>query len=515
MKLNLESIINEKEKWEEAGVKLPAFDVAKARRNTVEKPEWVHFGTGNIFRGYIGGICDRLIAEGYSESGINAVACYDSETIDKVYRPYDLLCLDVGLKSDGGIVKKINASIGEAFAARDDLERLKAIAVSPTLKMISYTITEKGYAIKDDKGYFAPVLEDMENGMNDPKSAMGMTAYMLYHRYKAGELPIAVVSLDNMSRNGDRLKASVSEIAAAWKDSGFMAYLNDTSKVSFPFSMIDKITPRPDGKVAEMLGSCGIEDMEMQVTGKGTYIAAFVNAELPGYLVIEDSFPAGRPALEKAGVYMTDRETVMKAEGMKVGACLNPLHTALAVSGCLLGFNKISEEMKDEDLKKLVYALAEENLVTAEDPGIISPEAFVKEVLEERLVNPNLPDTPQRIATDTSQKIPQRFGNTIKGYTEAGRLDELKVIPLVIAIYLRYLGDKDDAGNEMKHSSDPRLEELRAKIASGSIDEILNDETLFGSDMSDKQKFKDKIKAYYDKLNEGSGAVRKLIHDSL
>ena len=344
MKLNLESIVNEKEKWEEAGVVLPAFDVAKARKNTYEKPEWVHFGTGNIFRGYIGGICDQLIAGGYSESGINAVACYDSETIDRVYRPYDLLCLDVGLKSDGGIIKKINASIGEAFAARDDLDRLKAIAVSPTLKMITYTITEKGYAIKDDKGFFAPVLEDMENGMNDPRTAMGMTAFMLYHRYMAGELPIAVVSLDNMSRNGDKLKESVTTIADKWNDSGFTAYLNDTSKVSFPFSMIDKITPRPDAKVADMLGECGIEDMEMQVTSKGTYIAPFVNAELPGYLVIEDSFPAGRPALEKAGVYMTDRETVMKAEGMKVGACLNPLHSALAVSGCLLGFNKISED---------------------------------------------------------------------------------------------------------------------------------------------------------------------------
>lgn len=515
MKLNLESIVNEKEKWEEAGVVLPAFDVAKARKNTYEKPEWVHFGTGNIFRGYIGGICDQLIAGGYSESGINAVACYDSETIDRVYRPYDLLCLDVGLKSDGGIIKKINASIGEAFAARDDLDRLKAIAVSPTLKMITYTITEKGYAIKDDKGFFAPVLEDMENGMNDPRTAMGMTAFMLYHRYMAGELPIAVVSLDNMSRNGDKLKESVTTIADKWNDSGFTAYLNDTSKVSFPFSMIDKITPRPDAKVADMLGKCGIEDMEMQVTSKGTYIAPFVNAELPGYLVIEDSFPAGRPALEKAGVYMTDRETVMKAEGMKVGACLNPLHTALAVSGCLLGFNKISEEMKDEDLKKLVYALAKENLVTATDPGIIRPEDFVKEVMEERLVNPNLPDTPQRIATDTSQKIPQRFGNTIRGYAASGKLDELKVIPLVIAVYLRYLGDTDDAGNEMKQSADPRLEELKAKIGAGKTDEILDDETLFGNDMSDKAVLKEKIKDYYRRMNEGTGAVRRVIHESL
>ncbi|MCR4585135.1 MAG: mannitol dehydrogenase family protein [Lachnospiraceae bacterium] len=515
MKLNLQSISENKEQWKAAGVKLPEYDVAKARKNTYETPRWVHFGTGNIFRGYIGGICDELIAGGYSESGINAVACYDSETIDRVYKPYDCLCLDVGLKSDGGIVKKINASIGEAFAARDDLERLKEIAVSRSLQLITYTITEKGYAISDDKGFFAPVSEDMENGMNDPKTAMGMTAFMLYHRYKAGELPIAVVSLDNMSRNGDRLKASVTTIAEKWNDSGFMSYLNDSSKVSFPYSMIDKITPRPDAKVADILAADGIEDMEMQVTGKGTYIAPFVNAELPGYLVIEDAFPAGRPALEKAGVYMTDRETVMKAEGMKVGACLNPLHTALAVSGCLLGFNKISEEMKDEELKKLVYALAEENLLVASNPGIISPRAFVKEVLEERLVNPNLPDTPQRIATDTSQKIPQRFGTTMKAYDAAGRIDELKVIPLVLALYLRYLGDKDDAGNEMKHSSDPRLDELKDKLREKGAEAVLDDATLLGTDISKKNGLKDRIIQYYEMMNGGLGAVRDTLKKCL
>ena len=318
-----------------------------------------------------------------------------------------------------------------------------------------------------------------------------------------------------MSRNGDKLKASVITIADKWNDTGFMAYLNDASKVSFPFSMIDKITPRPDAKVAESLGECGIEDMEMQVTSKGTYIAPFVNAELPGYLVIEDAFPAGRPALEKAGVYMTDRETVMKAEGMKVGACLNPLHTALAVSGCLLGHKKISEEMKDEELKKLVYALAKEDIVTASDPGIIKPEEFVKEVLEERLVNPNLPDTPQRIATDTSQKIPQRFGNTIKAYAELGRVDELKVIPLVLALYLRYLGDTDDAGVEMKHSADPRLEELRTRLKADGAEALLDDETLFGTSISDKNVLKNRVLEYYEMMNQGNGAVRDTLRNCL
>ena len=85
-------------------------------------------------------------------------------------------------------------------------------------------------------------------------------------------------------------------------------------------------------------------------TSKHTFIAPFVNAEGPQYLVVEDRFPNGRPALEKAGVYMTDRDTVNQTERMKVTTCLNPLHTALAVYGCLLGYRKIADEMKDPEL---------------------------------------------------------------------------------------------------------------------------------------------------------------------
>jgi fructuronate reductase len=101
--------------------------------------------------------------------------------------------------------------------------------------------------------------------------------------------------------------------------------------------MIDKITPSPDNSVRDMLASCGLEDMQGTVTEKKTYIAPFVNAEETQYLIIEDSFPNGRPALEKAGVLFTDRETVDRVEKMKVCTCLNPLHTSLAIFGFLLG----------------------------------------------------------------------------------------------------------------------------------------------------------------------------------
>ena len=98
----------------------------------------------------------------------------------------------------------------------------------------------------------------------------------------------------------------------------FIDYVSDEKRVAFPWSMIDKITPRPAKVVEEALEADGIENMAPIVTGRNTFIAPFVNAERPQYLVIEDDFPNGRPALEKAGVYMTDRDTVNCTERMKV-----------------------------------------------------------------------------------------------------------------------------------------------------------------------------------------------------
>jgi fructuronate reductase len=145
----------------------------------------------------------------------------------------------------------------------------------------------------------------------------------------------------------------------AWTEKGFVEkgfadYALNSGKVSYPWTMIDKITPRPDASVEAMLQKDAIEGLDPIITSHKTYVAPFVNSEESEYLVIEDDFPNGRPHLEDAGFMFTDRDTVNKVERMKVCTCLNPLHTALAVLGCLLGYTKISEEMKDEDLVKLI-----------------------------------------------------------------------------------------------------------------------------------------------------------------
>ena len=352
---------------------------------------------------------------------------------------------------------------------------------------------------------------------------------MILERFNAGALPLAVVSMDNCSHNGDKLKSSILEIANMWKDKGFVeddfiAYLNDEKKISFPWSMIDKITPRPDASVEKMIkDDLDIDDMSPITTDRGTFIAPFVNAEVPQYLVIEDSFPNGRPQFEKAGVYMTDRDTVNKSERMKVTTCLNPLHTSLAVFGCLLGYTRISDEMKDPLLVSLITKMGYgEGLKVVTDPKILSPEAFIKEVIEERLPNPYIPDAPQRIATDTSLKVPIRFGETIKSYIASDELDvtSLTYLPLTIAGWFRYLLGIDDDGNKMELSSDPLMEELQKELSNvkfgepqsvfGNIDGLLRNKSLFAADLVECG-LKEKIESMLSDMLKGEGAVLSTI----
>ena len=528
MKLTLEGLKNTKD-WEAAGIALPSYDVEKVAENTKKAPVWVHFGIGNIFRIFIGGLADTLISKGDADKGITCVETFDFDVVDKIYRPYDNLVLAVTLKADGSTDKKVLGSLTEAIKAQsqvpEDWNRLKEIFVNPELQMISFTITEKGYALKGADGNYFPFIQaDIDNGPEKPGAAMAVVCALLFERYKAGKYPLAVVSMDNCSHNGEKLQNSITTMAKEWLakgfvDQGFIDYISDEKQVSFPWSMIDKITPRPADSVCADLEKAGVEDIAPVVTSKRTYIAPFVNAEGPQYLVIEDKFPNGRPALEKAGVYMTDRDTVNKVERMKVTTCLNPLHTALAVYGCVLGYTLIADEMKDPQLNKLVHEIGPvEGMPVVTDPGILSPADFVDEVINVRIPNPFMPDTPQRIATDTSQKVGIRYGETIKSYVEKyGDAKKLTAIPLAIAGWCRYLLGVNDEGEKFELSADPMLPELskalegiqvgKPETYTGQLKSILSNANIFGIDLY-QAGIGDKIEEMFKEEIAGPGAVR-------
>ena len=497
MSLNLTAAgLADQKAWEAAGYALPSYDREAMITRTKESPCWVHFGAGNIFRAFQANTAQELLNNGTFDRGVIVAEGFDTEIIRDMYQPHDNLSILVTLKADGSVEKTVVGSIAESLAAdtadSPDFARLKEIFTKDSLQMATFTITEKGYSLKNGAGELLPsVAADFAAGPSSVTSYMGKVASLLYERFLAGEKPVAMVSTDNCSHNGEKLSLALTAYASAWEENklvqpDFLSYLQNPEKVSFPWTMIDKITPRPDGSIEKILEENGLADAQ----------------------------PNGRPPMEKRGWIFTDRETVNKTERMKVCTCLNPLHTALAVFGCLLDYELISEEMKNPVLKKLVERIGYiEGLPVVTDPGILSPKQFIDEVLNIRIPNPFMPDTPQKLSI--------RFGETIKSYLASPELSlsDLQAIPAVFAGWLRYLMGVDDNGDAFDLSPDPLLATVRPYVQdlklgapadretlSKTLAPLLSDASIFGVDLISAG-LSDRVLDAFVSMLQGPGAV--------
>ena len=459
----------------------------------------------------------------------------DYDVADKIYEPYNNLGLSVILHGDGTREYKVLGSMAEAIKAQSSnlvqWNRLKEIFTSPSLQMVSFTITEKGYALQKADGTWFPFVEsDIQNGPDKAVGAMAVLTAMLYERYKTGKYPLALVSMDNCSQNGKRLRESVLTMTEEWQKSGFVekgfvAYVSDEKIVAFPWTMIDKITPRPSEQIAKDLENLGVEDMQPIITDKRTYIAPFVNAEKPQYLVIEDNFPNGRPALEKGfGVYMADRETVNLSERMKVTVCLNPVHSATGPLGVALGYELFAHMLNtDADMMKMARMVAyDEGLPVVPNPKILSPQKFVDELFNDRFPNEYLGDTNLRLAVDVSQMVGIRFGETIKAYVaKYGDASRLTAIPLGIAGWLRYMLAIDDEGKRYELAPDPMNEEIQEQLKdivvgrpetfTDQLKPILSNERIFFINLY-QTGLGEKIETMFCEMIAGPGAIKATIH---
>jgi fructuronate reductase len=497
------------------------------RKNTQANPKWLHFGPGNICRAFLAAAQQKLLNTGKAKTGIIARVPTNSEVINKVFAPHDNLFVASTLHKDA-IENEVVASISEALDPGDK-ERLIEVFTAPSLQIASFTITEKAYSVTNSAGGILPfIAADMNAAPDKAASFIGEVTRLCFERFRAGAFPLALVSMDNCAKNCDKLKYAVCTVAEAWQSRGFVSdkfieYLN-SDKIAFPYTMIDKITPVPSQEVAEHLAALGCEGMEIIHTERGGSLAPFVNAEETEYLVIEDKFPNGRPPLEEAGIIFADRATVNRVEKMKVGACLNPLHSALAIFGCLLGYKYIYEVMRDDAVVALISQIGyREALPRVPNPGILDPEAFLKQVIETRLPNPRIPDTVHRIAMDTSQKIPVRYGEVLKKMT-GGEIEALVGFPLFFAGWLRYLLCVDDFGKAFAPSPDPLLEELRAALEgiilgdSGGFTErlrpILSNKSIFGADLFESG-LAEKTEHFFADMTAGPGAVRRTLIEQL
>ena len=516
------------------GIELPQYDVAALKAKGTEQPSWIHFGGGNLYRAFHAEVAERLANAGKLDRGVVVVETFSPFTVDNVYKPFNCDSLEVVMNADGTLTERILGSTADAVFANPSnpqgFNQVKAYFESPELQMTTFTITEKGYGLTNASGELLPfVAAEIEQGPEHASSTMGIVAALLLARFNAGAAPIAMVSTDNFSQNGRRFRDAILTVVKGWLEHGhvsqdFVDYVSDEARVSFPWSMIDRITPNPSPETEEALKAQGFTDVPIEKSENGPAFAGFANTEQAHYLVIEDSFPNGRPALEDGGVIMTDRDTAEKADTMKVTACLNPLHTCLAVYGCLLGYTRIWQEMEDADLVALIKHLGyDEDLPVVVDPKVIDPKAFIEEFLTKRLPNKSLPDAPQRIASDTSQKVPIRYGHTLNAYAKAGKdTSSLTYIPLVIAGWLRYLLAVDDKGEAFEPSPDPLLAELQAHVSGLSLgctdaaavhaatEPILSNAKIFDCNLYDLG-LGEKIEGMLLEMLAGAGAVRATI----
>ena len=511
-----------REALEKKGYKLPDYDREALKVRTFEAPVWVHFGAGNIFRAYQADILEQLINKGEFDRGVIVAEAYDLDIIDKAYAPYDNLTLSVVLHANGQVDKKIIGCMTESLKAdrsqAADWARLTDIFKNKSLQMVTFSITENGYTYPE---------ADIARGF-DCKLTMGKITVLLYERFMAGAQPLTLQSQDNVSNNGDKVKAAVIGYAEGFMKAGlvpqaFVDYVKDETKIAYPLSMIDKITPRPDPRVQKMLQEDGFEDNEWIETELHSFTAPYVNSEEVGYLVMEDKYPNGRPPFEKAGVIFTDRETVEKTERMKVGTCLNPLHVALSIYGCMMGFKLVSDIMADPDLLSFLEHIGnDEGLPVCESPGILDPKKFMDECLYVRFPNVYVPDTPQRIAVDTSTTIGIRFGGTVQRHIDRGDdVNDLIYIPLLYAGYARYLKGIDDDGNPFTCSPDDRLPIYQPIVAGleikegeqdfSCLKELFKHSETFGIDIY-ACGLGDKVEAMAKELFQGYGAIRRTLH---
>ena len=211
MELNAEGL-KDSQWWGEKRYRLPEFDRKKMEQATKEKPYWIHFGAGNIFRAFQANVVQKLLNNGVLDRGLLVAEGFDYEIVERMYWPHDNFSILATLKTDGTVEKTVIGSIAEALVLDSEntaqFSRLEDIFRQDSLQMASFTITEKGYSLVNGSGeLLQEAVYDLDNGPGRPQSYMGKITALLYTRFLAGKKPIAMVSMDNCSKNGDRTKS--------------------------------------------------------------------------------------------------------------------------------------------------------------------------------------------------------------------------------------------------------------------------------------------------------------------
>ncbi|MGX4802628.1 mannitol dehydrogenase family protein [Bradyrhizobium guangdongense] len=400
----------------------------------------VHLGLGAFHRAHQAVVIDDCLAAGSSSWGIVGASLRSPDTRDAL-APQDHL-YTVAVRAAEGTEHRIIGSLLDSVVAREKPAALVERMADPAIRIVSLTVTEKGYCHTPQTGDLDERHSDVVHDLNDfeaPRSAPGFIVAALAQRRALGIPPFTVLCCDNLAANGHTVQRIVTQFAALRsKDLG--KWIADT--VAFPCTMVDRIVPETTSA-----------DRDAVAAALGMRDAWPVMTEPFTQWVVEDRFCAGRPDLAAAGVELvTD---VKPFELMKL-RLLNASHSALAYLGYLAGYETIADTMQDPHFARLAARVMEDAAVTLAMPAGTDLAAYRASLLE-RFANPALHHRTWQIAMDGSQKLPQRLLGAMQD--RLARNLPIATHALAVAGWMRYVSAIDERGRAID-VRDPLAAEL-------------------------------------------------------
>ena len=471
---------------------LPA-DVARPTYDRGQPCGVVHLGTGAFHRAHQACFFDGLLAAGHRGWMIQG-ASLRSPAVAEQMNPQDGLF--TVLVRDGGEERmQVVGSIGDVLVAPHDPAALVAALADPDVALVTLTVTEKGYCIDpatgalrlDDRAVAADIAD-----LTRPRTAPGFLTAGLAARRAAGTAPYTVLSCDNLPDNGHRTRAAVIALARA-VDPSLAEWIE--REVAFPSSMVDRIVPATTR-----------DDCDNFESATGVRDEALVKTEPFTQWVVEDRFCNRRPPLEQVGVQMTSNVAGWEMAKLRL---LNGAHSAIAYLGGLAGHRYVHLAMAAPGFDRLIEALWDEAEATLSPVDGFDAAAY-RAQLRLRFANGALQHRTHQIAMDGSQKLPQRWLNTIRVHRQLGR-GVPPALTLALAGWMHWQGGRNDAG--VAHVvDDPLAGETAAALARAGRDraeqvrQLLSIEAIFGAQLPADAPFLEALTAAYVRIAEASAA---------
>ncbi|MBS7544170.1 mannitol dehydrogenase family protein [Ancylobacter oerskovii] len=425
---------------------LPAYD------RSALTPGIVHIGLGNFHRAHQAVYLDDLFAlgEGHDWAIIGAGVRPADGRMREALMAQDCLSTVVELDPAGKSARRIGAMI-DFLPVEPGNAALIAAMSKPEIRIVSLTVTEGGYFMDSVGRLDAGAAEIRADAANPgaPETAFGAILAALKARRDAGIIPFTVMSCDNLPGNGDVTRDVVVGLARLF-DPGFADWVN--ANVAFPNGMVDRITPATGERERAMAAAFGLDD------------PVPVTCEPFRQWVLEDRFPAGRPALEKVGVIFT--EHVHAYETMKI-RILNGGHAIIAYPGGLMDIDLVHEAMEEPLITAFLDKVEREEIIPIVPPVPDTDLQAYYAIIRERFANPEVADTVRRLCLDGSNRQPKFIVPSIRDNRAAGRLP--KGLILASALWCRYCAGVTDSGAVIA-PNDPNWDELTARAQAAKAD---------------------------------------------